>query len=152
MLQGAAEGVSFVFSSGDSGHELVNTGLNQADYPATLPTVTAVGGTSTAIGYGGNRIFDTGWGTEKYSLSANGKNWTPLGFLYGAGGGYSDRRHQPGQPAFRGMTALALGSGHRDRVPNSSYFRLMSAAPASAATSASTRVVTTRRLDDLCYR
>ena len=95
MLQGAAEGISFLFSSGDSGDELANTGLKQADFPATLPTVTAVGGTSTAIGYGGNRIFDTGWGTEKYSLSADGKSWTPLGFLYGAGGGYSALFNRP---------------------------------------------------------
>ena len=95
MLQGAAEGISFLFSSGDSGDELAGTGAKQADFPATLPTVTAVGGTSTGIGSAGNKLFDTGWGTEKYSLSANGKSWTPAGFLYGAGGGYSALFNRP---------------------------------------------------------
>ncbi len=95
ILQGAAQGISFLFSSGDSGDDLAATAAKQADFPATLPTVTAVGGTSTGIGYAGNRIFDTGWGTEKYSLSANGKNWTSLGFLYGAGGGYSALFNRP---------------------------------------------------------
>lgn len=95
MLQGAAEGISFLFSSGDSGDELAGTGVKQADFPATLPTVTAVGGTSTGIGAGGTRLFDTGWGTEKYSLSKDGKSWTPLGFVYGAGGGYSALFNRP---------------------------------------------------------
>ena len=32
---------------------------------------------------------------QKYSLSANGKSWTPIGFLYGAGGGFSALFNRP---------------------------------------------------------
>jgi subtilase family serine protease len=89
FLQGQAEGISFMFSSGDNGDELAATGTKQADYPTSDPYVVSVGGTSTAIGQSGNLLFQTGWGTEKYSLSADGSTWNPLGFLYGAGGGTS---------------------------------------------------------------
>jgi subtilase family serine protease len=87
FLQGATEGISFMFSSGDDGDELAASGIKQVDYPASDPYATAVGGTSTAIGQSGNRLFDTGWGTHKYTLS--GDDWTSVGFLYGAGGGTS---------------------------------------------------------------
>ena len=46
FLQGAIEGISFLFSSGDNGDELANTGIKQADYPTSDPYVTSVGGTS----------------------------------------------------------------------------------------------------------
>ena len=89
FLQGATEGISFMFSSGDDGDELAATGTKQVDYPSSDPYATGVGGTSTAIGAANNRLFETGWGTDKYALSADGQSWNPLGFLYGAGGGSS---------------------------------------------------------------
>jgi len=89
FLQGATQGISFMFSSGDDGDELAATGTKQVDYPASDPYATAVGGTSTAIGQAGNLQFSTGWGTEKYSLSSDGSTWNSVGFLYGAGGGTS---------------------------------------------------------------
>jgi subtilase family serine protease len=95
FIQGATEGISFLFSSGDNGDELANTGLKQADYPTSDPYVTSVGGTSTAIGANGKISFQTGWGTQKYSLSSDGKSWTSVGFLYGAGGGTSSLFNQP---------------------------------------------------------
>ncbi len=95
FLQGSMEGISFLFSSGDSGDELANTGIMQTDYPTSDPLVTSVGGTSTAIGAAGNLAWQTGWGTVKYSLSSDGKSWTPVGFLYGAGGGFSSLNNRP---------------------------------------------------------
>jgi subtilase family serine protease len=89
VLQGELQGMTFTFSSGDNGDEVLNTGLRQADYPASDPWVTAVGGTTTAIGPSGSIDWQTGWGTVKYSLSADGKSWDPVGFLYGSGGGFS---------------------------------------------------------------
>ncbi len=86
FLQGANEGISYLFSSGDNGDEVATTGLRQPDFPASDPYVTAVGGTATAIGADGKIAWQTGWGTEKYSLSADGKSWSPVGYLYGAGG------------------------------------------------------------------
>ena len=92
ILQGEMEGITFLFSSGDSGDWVTTEGLKDTDYPASDPFATAVGGTSTAIGANDHLLWQTGWGTEKYSLSANGKGWTPIAadpFLYGAGGGFS---------------------------------------------------------------
>ncbi|RAG86891.1 serine protease [Streptacidiphilus pinicola] len=97
FLRGAAEGIGFYFSSGDNGDEVANTGTKQSDMPASLPYVTAVGGTSLAVGKRGNYEFETGWGTGKASLSADGKSWTgfPGSFHGGAGGGTSARTPQP---------------------------------------------------------
>jgi subtilase family serine protease len=95
FLQGATEGISFMFSSGDNGDELAATGVKQVDYPASDPYATGVGGTSTAIGASGNLLFQTGWGTAKYNLSADGSGWTSVGFLYGAGGGTSSLFARP---------------------------------------------------------
>ena len=90
FVQGALEGISFMFSSGDDGDELANSGTVQADYPTSDPFVTSVGGTSTGIGSNGKISFQTGWGTDKYALSPNGKRWVQaVPFLYGAGGGTS---------------------------------------------------------------
>ncbi|HEY8673939.1 MAG TPA: S53 family peptidase [Candidatus Dormibacteraeota bacterium] len=97
--QAAVQGISVMFSSGDSGDDVAVTGLRQTDFPADSPLVTAVGGTSTAIGPTGSLLAQTGWGTEKYSLSSDGKSWVPISsnpFLYGAGGGYSLLFNRPG--------------------------------------------------------
>jgi subtilase family serine protease len=95
FLQGATEGISFMFSSGDDGDEEAATGVKQVDYPASDPYATGVGGTSLAVGAAGTIQFETGWGTEKYSLSADGTSWGALGFLYGAGGGTSSLFARP---------------------------------------------------------
>jgi len=88
--QGAVQGIGFMFSSGDEGDELLNAGYLHPDYPTGDPWVTSVGGTSLAIDRRDNRIFETGWGTEKYGLSSNGSSWVQtVPFLYGAGGGIS---------------------------------------------------------------
>jgi subtilase family serine protease len=100
FLQGAVEGISFMFSSGDDGDELANTAIAQADYPTSDPYVTSVGGTSTAIGANGKVSFQTGWGTEKYSLSGSGTSWNlAVPFLYGSGGGASSLFNQPSYQA-----------------------------------------------------
>jgi subtilase family serine protease len=99
FLQGAAEGISYMFSSGDDGDELAATGTKQVDYPGSDPYATDVGGTTTAIGSTGALSWETGWGTQKYTLSSDGTTWNPLGFLYGAGGGESQIFAQPGYQA-----------------------------------------------------
>ena len=88
---GAVEGIGFYFSSGDNGDEVENTGVKQVDSPANSAWVTAVGGTSLAVGKGDTYQWETGWGTEKAVLSADGKSWTdfPGTFYGGAGGGTS---------------------------------------------------------------
>ncbi len=94
---GAVEGIGFYFSSGDNGDEVANTGTKQVDTPANSAWVTAVGGTSLAVGKGDKYLWETGWGTEKASLSADGKSWTgfPGAFTSGAGGGTSKTVNEP---------------------------------------------------------
>ncbi|HEY0803998.1 MAG TPA: S53 family peptidase, partial [Pseudonocardiaceae bacterium] len=94
FMQGALQGISFMFSSGDNGDELANTGLKQADFPTSDPFVTSVGGTSTAIDANGNLAWQTGWGTNRFALASN-NTWAPTGFLYGAGGGFSMLFNRP---------------------------------------------------------
>ncbi|GAA3065798.1 S53 family peptidase [Streptomyces glomeratus] len=94
---GAVQGIGFYFSSGDNGDEVANTGTKQVDTPANSAWVTAVGGTSLAVGKGDKYLWETGWGTEKAALSADGKSWVnfPGAFTSGAGGGTSKTVPQP---------------------------------------------------------
>ncbi len=96
--QGAVQGIGFYFSSGDDGDELAAWGYAHPDYPTGDPWVTSVGGTSLAVDSHNNRMFETGWGTDRYDLSADGLSWDPVAadpFWYGAGGGYSQIFNRP---------------------------------------------------------
>ncbi|OLZ69331.1 serine protease [Streptomyces sp. IMTB 2501] len=94
---GAVQGIGFYFSSGDNGDEVAHTKTKQVDTPANSAWVTAVGGTSLAVGKGDTYQWETGWGTEKATLSADGKSWTnfPGAFTSGAGGGTSKTVAEP---------------------------------------------------------
>ncbi|GAA1956515.1 S53 family peptidase [Kitasatospora viridis] len=94
---GAVEGIGFYFSSGDDGDNAASTGKKQVATPADSAWATAVGGTSLAVGKNNKYLFETGWGTDKALLSADGKSWTgfPGGFNGGAGGGTSTLTPQP---------------------------------------------------------
>ena len=79
---GAAEGIGFFFSSGDSGYENPSedpgSDMHQADFPTSSPWVTSVGGTSLAIGRHNNYEFETSWGTLLDPLAGNhGPGSTP---------------------------------------------------------------------------
>lgn len=115
--QGAVQGIGFFFSSGDSGNDVAASGKLQTDYPASDPYVTAVGGTSLAVGRGDGYLWETGWGTNKFDLSKSGDAWKPVGFFYGAGGGFSSLFNRPGyqrgvvpagSPAGRAVPDLGL--------------------------------------------
>ncbi|MHA6760166.1 S53 family peptidase [Streptacidiphilus sp. PAMC 29251] len=97
FTRGAIEGIGFYFSSGDNGDEVAASGTKQSDMPASLPWVTAVGGTSLGVDKHNKYQFETGWGTEKSVLAADGKSWAnfPGPFTSGAGGGTSSRTAQP---------------------------------------------------------
>ncbi|KMS70460.1 serine protease [Streptomyces viridochromogenes] len=94
---GAVEGIGFYYSSGDDGDEVASSGTKQVDIPVSSAWVTAVGGTSLAVGKGDKYLWETGWGTEKAVLSADGKSWTdfPGAFNSGAGGGTSKTVAEP---------------------------------------------------------
>jgi subtilase family serine protease len=103
-----------MFSSGDNGDEVPTTGTLQTDYPTSDPYVTAVGGTTAAINSSGALAWQTGWGTVKWSKSADGTSWTKAGFLYGSGGGKSTVFGRPvyqvgvTPPGARGVPDVAM--------------------------------------------
>ncbi|MGW0630797.1 S53 family peptidase [Streptomyces sp. NPDC002758] len=109
---GAVEGIGFYFSSGDNGDEVAHTGTKQVDTPANSAWVTAVGGTSLAVGKGDTYLWETGWGTEKASLSADGTSWTnfPGAFTSGAGGGTSSTVAEPSYQ--KGVVPKALATAN----------------------------------------
>jgi subtilase family serine protease len=83
--EAAAEGVTIDFSSGDSGDEVATDGARAADFPATSPGVTAVGGTTLEVGKNGQRVSESYWGTQRVPF-AHGK-WEFKQKVYSAGGG-----------------------------------------------------------------
>jgi len=106
FYQAATTGIGFYFSSGDSGDGSsagdptatppIPPNGPTAQAPANSPLVTAVGGTSLAVGKNDKRDFETGWSTAKSTLTAGA--WTPAppgNYLYGAGGGTSQVFAQP---------------------------------------------------------
>ena len=131
---GAAEGIGFFFSSGDSGYENPaedpGSDMQQADYPPESPYVTSVGGTSLAIGKHNNYEFETSWGTLLDPLasgvSSRHRSWkdTPPGSYPGgydgsSGGGVSFDFAQPSYQ--RGVVprslAMALPNGSAATKP-----------------------------------
>ena len=90
ILQGVVEGIGIYFSSGDNSDESLVQGYITTDWPASSPFVTAVGGTSLAVGPSNNYLFETAWGTTTSSWT--GTKWSPTppgSWLYGSGGGVS---------------------------------------------------------------
>ncbi len=122
FVQAVLQGIGVFFSSGDGGDEVDNTTppSRTPDFPASHPLVTAVGGTSLAVSADQRRLFETGWGTARTVLGADGASWdpTPPGpHLYGGGGGTSRLYDEPGYQ--RSVVPGRLAEyfpGHRGRV------------------------------------
>jgi subtilase family serine protease len=131
----AGTGIGVQFSAGDSGDEFATTGLASPDYPASSPLVTAVGGTSLAVGATGKKLFETGWSTSKSTLCTEpvvkagactkaqiGKYIpaAPGKYDYGGGGGtswqYPEPSWQKGIVAKRVTTRNAPVTGRSGRV------------------------------------
>jgi len=99
FVQGAVEGIGFYFPTGDCGDlDPANPNLvcvpgtgstrKQVQYPASDPWVTAVGGTSIAVGANGKALFQTGEGTTLGHELDDGSGWvSPSVYQVMAGGG-----------------------------------------------------------------
>jgi subtilase family serine protease len=94
--QAAAEGIGVYFSSGDNG-DGTDGGANPADRAVgggvDSPYVTAVGGTTLAVGRKDNYEFETYWGADSATLSDG--NWGPASYFAGGGGGTSETYAEP---------------------------------------------------------
>jgi subtilase family serine protease len=115
--QAALQGIGFYIATGDNGDEVLNTGVKQVDSSASNPYATAVGGTSIAIGAQGQYKFETGWGTNLWSLAPDGKSWIDPQFHGGGGGGFSALFNAPayqkgvvpaGSPAGRALPDVGM--------------------------------------------
>jgi len=107
---GAIEGIGASFSSGDSGDNIEENDVKEADFPASTSFGTAVGGTTLVMGPNDTYIGETYWGTRLEPKTKNGMGWDPTpksaatsdgppqgpGTLAGAaGGGVSDHYAEP---------------------------------------------------------
>ncbi len=124
LLMAGATGIGVQFSSGDEGDNFHNLGMTVADYPASSPYATSVGGTSLQVGKGNARLGELGWSTSKSVLcssllqverypgcraAAKLDTWQPPApgeYLYGGGGGTS---YQYPEPSYQqGVVPAAL--------------------------------------------
>jgi subtilase family serine protease len=135
LIQAAIEGIGVYFSSGDSGDETSVLGVASADWPASSPWVTAVGGTALGISQANTRALETGWGTSTYNCNKVTLVCTRAAWLYGAGGGDSRIFAEPSYQASLPGTArhvpdvAALGDpqtgflvGQTQTFPDGAYY------------------------------
>jgi subtilase family serine protease len=98
-LEAAMTGITVNFSSGDAGDHTkggTDLGSKTVEFPADVPWVSGVGGTSVGIGSRGQREWEAGWQTD-YSVLTNGA-WAPAPpgtYSSGGGGGTSELYAQP---------------------------------------------------------
>ena len=91
-------GMTVLFSTGDDGDNFNLLGVSAADYPASSPYLTAMGGTSLQIGANGQQTGVLGWATGRsFECTANFvaagvcssselNTWLPVSFDGGSGG------------------------------------------------------------------
>jgi subtilase family serine protease len=103
----ALEGITVDFAAGDCGANSPDSGCGagsgstrpQTTFPASDPWVTAVGGTSVAIGSDGETLWQSAWGTRAWRLRGTG--WEPMGWVFGGGGGAAEDFARPWYQAGR---------------------------------------------------
>jgi subtilase family serine protease len=110
-LEAALTGITVNFSSGDSGdHTSGGTDLaaKTVEFPADLPYVTGVGGSSVLIGGRGQWLGEYGWQSDYSTLT--GRAWVPRppgNYSSGGGGGTSQLFTQPFYQAGRVPTGIS---------------------------------------------
>jgi subtilase family serine protease len=98
-LEAALTGITVNFSSGDSGDHTkggTNPAAKTVEFPADVPWVSGIGGTSVGIGGRGQWEWEAGWQTA-YSVLTDG-SWQPAPpgtYSSGGGGGTSELYSQP---------------------------------------------------------
>jgi subtilase family serine protease len=139
-MAGAVQGVTILFSSGDSGDLGEANGVASGSWPATSAYVTGVGGTSLLFESNGRKT-EYGWGNYRALLtdvtvkskalvetsgvtttSAFGYTYDDFSFYAGSGGGISLLDAQPSYQAstvpYSLATTLILASDYAEPLPN----------------------------------
>ena len=109
LEQGALEGIGFNFDSGDGGN--YGDGVGNAQFPASDPWATAVGGTSLEIGANGAPVAQYGWGdgfTQENPAGTGYLEPLPDGGSDGSQGGLSTFFTQPAYQ--KGVVAVTLAT------------------------------------------
>ena len=86
LQRAAVEGITVNFASGDAQRP------TKIQYPGADPWLTAVGGTSLAVGAHDNYLWETGWVTDLTTLNKSATGWNPAppgNFFAGTTGGIS---------------------------------------------------------------
>ena len=128
LVMAAGTGITVLFSSGDNGDEFTTLGANVADYPASSPWATAVGGTTLQIGAAGQRLGEFGWSTARSLLcndtilklgdctDAQLHSWMPIDLALGGGSGGGTSYVYP-QPSYQaGAVPRSMSTVHREVV------------------------------------
>jgi subtilase family serine protease len=111
-LEAALTGITVNFSSGDAGDQTAGGTApadKTVDFPADLPYVTGVGGTSVGIDKHGKRVFEHGWQTAYSPLSGN--TWGAPVYSSGGGGGTSVLFGQPFYQRGKVPTSISQANG-----------------------------------------
>ena len=123
-LEAALTGITVNFSSGDSGDHTAGgkfTSRKTVEFPADLPYVTGVGGTSVLIGRHGDWLGEYGWQSAYSSLVSGAWNPAPPGtYSSGGGGGTSQLFGQPFYQAGKVPTVISeyYGAAPMRAVPD----------------------------------
>ncbi|MGI9556901.1 MAG: S53 family peptidase [Solirubrobacterales bacterium] len=104
FMQAAAQGITMLYSSGDTGDGIASPpamgfGIRTVQYPGSSRWVTAVGGTTLAVGPTGERVWEQGWGESAAGFNQVSGAWEPTLpgiFSGGSTGGASRVFRQPG--------------------------------------------------------
>lgn len=120
FVQAAAEGIGYYFSTGDDGDETDDPANKApiADYPATDPMVTAVGGTSLGVNKDGSKLFESSWGSTIDFIDYDKKKPyydgpLPGDFYGGGGGGTSSVFAQPSYQKNVVPTSISKANGKK---------------------------------------
>lgn len=120
LEQGAVQGIGFDFSSGDGGDAVgtptdpTGSDVHDAQFPASDPWATAVGGTSVDIGQDGSVVGDVVWGDNLAPIDSDGTGYgtaPPGAFQEGSGGGVSTTFAQPDYQKWVVPRSLATTGG-----------------------------------------
>ena len=123
-LEAALTGITVNFSSGDSGDHTAGgkfLARKTVEFPADLPYVTGVGGTSVLIGRNGDWLGEYGWQSAYSNLVSGAWNPAPPGtYSSGGGGGTSQLFSQPFYQAGKVPTVISeyYGAAPMRAVPD----------------------------------
>jgi subtilase family serine protease len=119
LVQAAAQGITMLYGSGDTGDNIEEVGIRTVSYPASSRWATAVGGTTLAVGPTNQRVWEQAWGESQALLDTDGTAWAPVPpgrYIGGSTGGTSRVFGQPRYQRDRVPTAYSSYFGGRARV------------------------------------